>query len=230
MEKINRSSKQRVADAYWPLVIHPYRTLYGPFLGRIMAHFFGCQPTAWFRADVSKTEPVNIDAFLSPTFRRRFRNGYKRAFRSEVLEASREGIDARKMARESLSQMYEGLREELSGSNIAQLSDGEIKGYWPRFAKLENEMQKIDVSLIPTLAQFEMQANRKAEEIARDVEGAGEFFPIGLTIPGSSGTDARIRKEILGQVGGTEGYITRLCRCCDPLLRCCRSSPSCRVL
>lgn len=210
MGKTSRSAKERVADTYWPLIIHPYRTLYGSFLGRLMAQSFGCQPTSWFRAEVSKIEHDNIEAFLSPAYRRRFRNTYKRAFRTGVMEARREGIDARQMARESLSQMYEGLREELSGSNIEELSDGEIKADWPPFAELEKEIQKIDLSRILTLAQFEMQANRKAAEIARDAEGAGEFFSIYSTIPGSSGADARIRKEILGQVGGTEGYALTL--------------------
>ncbi len=206
MEKTSRSAKERVADTYWPLVIHPYRTLYGPFLGRVMAQSFGCQPTSWFRADVSKMEHDNIEAFLSPAYRRRFRNIYKRAFRTEVMEARREGIDARQMARESLSQMYEGLREELSGSDIEELSNGEIKANWPPFEELEKEIHRIELNRVPKIGQLQEERNQEAEQVARDAEGAGEFFPIHSTIPGDSGTDARIRKEILGQVGGTEGY------------------------
>lgn len=127
MEKTSRFAKERMADTYWSLVIYPYKMLYGHFVSRVMAHSFGCQPTSWFRADVSKIEHDSIEAFLSPTFRRRFRNIYKRALRAEVMEARLEGIDARQMARESLSQMYEGLREKLSISNIEELSNSEIK-------------------------------------------------------------------------------------------------------
>ncbi len=122
------------------------------------------------------------------------------------MEARREGIDARQMARESLSQIYEGLREELSDSNIEELSNGEIKANWLPFEELEKEIPRIELNRVPRIGQLQEQRNRKAEEIARDAEGAGEFFPIHSTIPGDSGTDARIRKEILGQVGGTEGY------------------------
>lgn len=200
MEKTRRSAKERVADTYWPLVIHPYRTLYGPFLGRVMAHSFGCQPPSWFEADVSKLERDNVEAFLSPAYRRRVRNDLKREWKTEVNEARREGINARQMARESLSQMYEGLREELSGSNIEELSNGEIKADWPPFAELEKEIGRIDLSHIPTIGQLQIEQNRKAEEIVKDAKGAAEFFPIGSTI------DYRVISEILVQVNGKEGY------------------------
>lgn len=204
MGKTSRSAKERVADTYWPLVIYRYKMLYGPFFSRVMAHSFGCQPTSWFRADVSKIEHDNIEAFLSPAYRRRFRNIYKRAFRTEVMEARLEGIDARQMARESLSQMYEGLREELSGSNIEELSNGEIKADWPPFAELEKEIGRIDLSHIPTIGQLQIEQNRKAEEIVKDAKGAAEFFPIGSTI------DYRVISEILVQVNGKEGYASTI--------------------
>lgn len=204
MEKTGRSAKERVADTYWPLVIHPYRTLYGPFLGRVMAHSFGCQPPSWFEADVSKLERDNVEAFLSPAYRRRFRNIAKRAFRTKVMEAKRQGIDPRQMARQSASEMYEGLREELSVSNIEELSKGEIKADWPPFAELEKEIHRIDFSRVPKIGQLEAEQNRKAEEIVKDAKGAAEFFPTYSTI------DARVRREILVQVGGKEGYASTL--------------------
>lgn len=206
MKKASRSSEERVADTYWPLVIHRYKTLYGPFIARIMAHALGCQPPSCFKADISKLEVHNIQAFFSPTYRRRLRNIEKEEWKSEVKQARREGIDVRQMARETFSHFYEGLREELSGSDIEKLSGGEIKSDWPPFAELEREIHRIDVSQVPKLAQAEAEQNWKAKEIIKDAPGAAEFFPIYSTIPGSSGKDARIRKEILFQVGGIEGY------------------------
>jgi len=204
MEKTGRCTKERVADTYWPLVIHPYRTLYGPFIGRVMAHSFGCQPPSWFEADVSKLERDNVEAFLSPAHRRRIRNSIKREWKTEVNEARREGINARQMAREALSQMYEGLREELSISNIEELSKSEIKADWPPFPELEKEIHSIDFSRIPKIGQLEAEQNRKAEEIVKDAKGAAEVFPIHSTL------DARVRKEVLAQLGGIEGYASTI--------------------
>lgn len=200
MEKTSRSSKERLADTYWPLLIYNYNTLYGPPLGRIMAHFFGCQPTSWFTADVSKVKHDNIEAFLSPAYRRRVRSSIRREWKTEIKEARREGIDVRQVARETLFYFYEGLRQELSGSNIEELSKGEIKADWPPFAELEKEIDRMDFSHIPKVGQLEAQQNREAEEIVRDAEGVAKFFSIYSVL------DARVRNEILVQVGGNEGY------------------------
>ncbi len=201
----SRSSKERVADTYWPLVIYRYKTLYGPFLSRVMACFFGCQPPSWFKADISKLKHDNIEAFLSPAYRRRFRNVFKKEWTTEVKEARREGINVRQMARETLSHFYEGLREELSGSNIEELSNGEIKANWPPFGEVEKEIHRIDLSRIPKIGQLQAEQSRKAEEIARDAEGAAAFFPIHRTLDASV-TRYVTRNDILVQVNGREGY------------------------
>lgn len=199
MEKTSRSAKERVADTYWPLVIYRYKTLYGPFLSRVMAKLFGCQPPSWFKADISKLKYDNIEAFLSPAYRRRVRSSIKSQWKTEIREARREGIDVRQVGRETLCYFYEGLREELSGSNIEELSNGEIKANWPPFGELEKEIHRIDLSRIPKIAQLQAEQSRKAEEIARDAEGAAAFFPMHRTLDASV-TRYVTRNDILVQV------------------------------
>lgn len=199
---MDRSYDERVADAYWPLIPFFYGQLYGRSIGRIMAYFFGCQPSSLFKAWAAELEPDNREAFLSPTWRRRRRDEVKKGFKGKVIEARLQGLNVRQMGRETLLQMYEGIRRELQGSNIEQLSNGEIQANWPAAAELDLDtvLDGIDLSRIPKFSELEMRQRQEAEEISKATEEVAEVFPMHLTV------DGRLRNEILVQVTDSDGY------------------------
>ena len=76
-----RAPEERLADTIQPLIPYMFCLLFGSAIGRLFAYIYGERPTqrmveAW-RGLQDVFQIRSLLAFLSPTYRRRVRNGVK---------------------------------------------------------------------------------------------------------------------------------------------------------
>jgi len=185
-----RTPEERLADTIQPLIPYMARRLFGPACGQLFAYIWGERPTqrmvkAW-RGLQDRFQIRSLDVFLSAIYRRWFRNE-----RKAFLRLYFEGNNLPQLCRKMMLETWEGIREVVK----------EIEPDLPPARDLDKRLEGEDFSRIPKYSQIEAQAEQRVKEIIKNSTEWGRVFP-----PVDPIVDPRLRRELLREVKGYDGY------------------------
>jgi len=189
-EQNTRTPEERLADTIQPLIPWMYHYLFGPSFGRLFAYIWGERPTlrmveAW-RGLQDGFQIRSLFVFLSPTYRRRFRNEIKIQLRLHYKQNN-----LPQLCRKMMIETWEAIREVIKG----------IEPDLPPAGDLDKRLEAEDFSRIPKYSQIEAQAEEREEEITKNSKEWAKVFP-----PVDPIVDPRLRRELLEEVNGYAGY------------------------
>lgn len=185
-----RTPEERLADTVQPLIPWMYHYLFGPPFGQLFAYIWGERPTqrmvkVW-RGLQDDFQIRSLLIFLSPTYRRRVRNNIK-----IWLKLYFEENDLPRLLRETLHETWEAFREEFRA----------IEPDLPPASDLDKRLQAEDFSRIRKYSQIEAQVEERVKETISNSEEWAKVFP-----PVDPIVDPRLRRELLEEVNGYDGY------------------------
>jgi len=179
-----RTLEERLGDTIQPLIPYMARRLYGPASGRLFAHIYGERPTprmvrAWQKLqDICQIRSFLV--FLSPTYRRRFRNKIK-----IQLKLYYEENNLPRLCRKTMLESWEALKK------VIKESEPDL----PLAGDLDKELEAVDLSRIPKYSDMEFKAMERAERIGNNEEEVLKLFSASSTV------DPRLEARLLAAVG-----------------------------
>lgn len=185
-----RTSEERLADTVQPLNAYMIRLLFGSLFGRLFAYIYGERPTPRLvelsQGFQDSFQIRSLLVFLSPTYRRRFRNDIKRQLRLNYKENA-----PSRLCRKELYESWDAIREVVK----------EIEPDIPPARDLDKRLVAEDFSRVPKYSQIEAQVEQRARETTRNSKEWAKVFP-----PVAPIVDRRLRRELLEEVNGYDGY------------------------
>lgn len=185
-----RTPEERLADTVQPLIPYMARRLFGPPSGRLSAYIWGERPTqrmveAW-RGLQDDFQISSLLVFCSPTYRRRFRNEIKMRLRLYY-----KGNNLPRLCRKMMLESWEAIRKVIK----------EIEPDLPPARDLDKRLEAENFSRIPKYSQIEAQAEERGKEIIKNSKEWAKVFP-----PVDPIVDPRLRRKLLAEVNGYDGY------------------------
>lgn len=189
-EQNARTPEERLADTIQPLIPYMAHRLFGSPYGCLFAYIWGERPTqrmveAWQRLQ-GGFQIRSLLVFLSPTYRRWFRNKIKVQLRLYYQQE-----DLPRLCRKMLYETWEAIREVVK----------EIEPDLSPAGDLDKRLEAKDFSRIPKYSQIQAEAEERAKEIAKNFQECAKVFP-----PVDPIVAPRLRRELLEQVNGHDGY------------------------